>query len=63
MTTLQQLALVDALRLSRGYRETLCAALDQLHDAQRTIDRQREQLAELREAQARYARQLFTGGQ
>lgn len=57
MTTAHMLkrALADA----RAYRACLHAALDQLHEAQRTIARQREQIQEMRDERERYAMRIF----
>lgn len=41
------------------YRAMCQAALDQLHIAERTIARQREQLQEMRDERERIARSLF----
>lgn len=41
------------------YRAMACAALDELHAAQREIERQRIQIAEMRDEQKRYARSVF----
>ena len=61
MSTLEQLALRDALADRATYRAMCCAALDELHAAQRKIESQQRQLAELREEIARYGRSVFGG--
>lgn len=53
---------IHALRADAELWRTLTlAALDALHEAQRTIVRQREQLAEIREERERMARGVFGG--
>lgn len=58
--SLQQHALARALADTRAYRDVLCAAMDQLHEAAVREARLREQIREMREERERYARFLFT---
>lgn len=57
--TLPQHALRLALADARAYRACVLAALDQLHTAQQTIERQQEQIREMREEIRRYGERVF----
>ena len=52
-------ALLRANHEREMYRAMALAALDQLHAAQREIERQRRMIAEMREERERYAREVF----
>lgn len=54
-------ALDRALAERNAYRLTALAALDQLHDAQREIERQRRLLVDLRDELQRYTRSVVGG--
>lgn len=54
-------ALDRALSERNAYRDLACAALDELHDAQRDIERQRRLLTDLREELQRYTRSRVGG--
>lgn len=60
MSALAASALRRALADAAIYRQAMLASLDQLHEAQQTIQRQREQIAEMREERERLARTVFT---
>jgi len=57
--TLKDTALASALADRAIYRTMAQAAMDQLHAANLTIQRQRDQIADLREQIARYGREQF----
>lgn len=57
--SMEQHALRVAVASVHSYRDCLRAALDQMHLMQRTIDRQRDEIAEMREERARLARSVF----
>lgn len=53
-------AAIDTLRADVAmYRGALFAAVDQLHEQRRTIDRLRDELRDLRDERARLARSVF----
>lgn len=57
--TLASVLLQRAVDERNAYRAVACAALDQLHEQARIIDRLREELREIKDLQRRMACEVF----